>query len=99
MTLRRETVGREMAEQRIGHVTRMFPARTDLNGEITMLLTGLVGDDLDAVELQDGAGDALAGFSVEDGGHALFDSDGTGAKGEGVGLATEGSGGRGFEDG
>lgn len=99
VALRRETVGGEVAQQRIGHVARMFPARTDLNGEIAMLLTGLVGNDLDAVELQDGAGDALAGFGVEDGGHALFDSNGTGAKGEGIGLAEESGRGRGFEDG
>lgn len=77
----------------------MFPARTDLNGIITMLLTSLVGDDLDAVELQNGAGDALAGFRVEDSRHALLDSDCTGSKGKRVGFASKSGGGGGFEDG
>lgn len=99
MALRRDPVGTEMPQQRVGHVAGVFPAGADLYGEVAVLLAGFVGDDFNAVELQDGAGDALAAFGVEEGGHALFDADGAGAEGERVGLAAEGGGRRGFEDG
>lgn len=99
MALGRDPVGTEMAEQRVGHVARVFPAGADLDGEVAVLLAGFVGDDFDTVELQDGAGDALAGFGVEEGGHALFDADGAGAERERVSLAAKSGGRRGFEGG
>lgn len=99
MTLRRDAIGSEMAEQGLGQVTRTPPASTQLNSIVSMLLASLVRYDLDSIELQHGAGNTFAGLRVIQGGHALLEGDGTGPQGEGVCLALEGGGGCRFQHG
>jgi hypothetical protein len=89
VTLGREAIHGEVTEERLGNIIGVLPASTNLDSVVSVSLTGLVGEYFDTVELQDGAGDALASFGVEDGGHALLDCDGTGAEREGEGLAAE----------
>ena len=59
-------------------------AAPDAHGVVAVLFSGFVRDDLDAVELEDGAGDSFAGADVEDAGHACFCGEGAGAFGEGI---------------
>lgn len=99
MTLQGDLSGGEVAELGSCDVVGMFCAGADLDGEVSVLLTGLVGDDLDAIELEDGARDAFCGYGVVEGGHAFFYGEGSCAGREGVGFAFEGRGCRGFEDG
>lgn len=75
-----------MAQLRLRHVLLVLPAAADLHREVPVFPLGLVRDDLDAVELEDGAGGALAGFGVVEGCHAFFNGDGAGAEGERVGY-------------
>lgn len=49
-----------------------------------------MGEDLVAVELEDGAGGSLAGFWIVHGRHALFDGEEAGSEGRTVGFALEG---------
>ena len=69
-----------------------MPAKSlpDLHRIVPVFSSGLVRNDLVAVELEDGDGGARAGLRVEDGGHALFDAEGAGAREERVGFAEEG---------
>lgn len=61
----------------------------DLDGKVAGVLAGLVEQDLDRIQLQDGAGDAGAA-AAEEGRHALLDGDDAGAHGRRVLLALEG---------
>ena len=99
MALESHLVGGEVAPLGPRHVARLLCAGADLHGPVPVLGARLVRDDLHAVELEDGAGDAAGRGRVVEGGHALFRGEGAGAWGEGVGFAFEGGrGGRG-EDG
>lgn len=89
VTLGRNGVGGEMSEHRLGYVFSVLPARAHLDGKVAMLLSSLVRNDLDPVELEDGAGDTLAGFLVKDGCHALLGRDGTRSMGQRIRLAAK----------
>lgn len=99
MTFRRDGVRGEMSKKRLGHVTGMFPSRTELDGVVTVFIDGFVGDDLDAVELEDCARGADPRCWVEEGGHSFFYGDCAGAERECFGFAFEGGLGGGFEGG
>ena len=59
-------------------------AAADAHGVVAVLFSGFVRDYLDAVELEDGARDSLAGAHVEDAGHACLCGECAGAFGEGI---------------
>ena len=86
--LGRDALGLVVAELRGADVLSATLAQADLDGPVAVLGARLVGDDLDPVELQDGAGDAGAGFAHEDG-HALLDGEHAGAEGCGLLAALE----------
>lgn len=94
-----DAVGGKMAPLGPCHVSGLLDAGADLDGPVAVLLASLVRDDLDAVELEDGAGRALCRVGIVEGRHALFDCEGAGARRQGVGLALEGSRLGGAEDG
>lgn len=87
MSLRRESVNGEMAQERLCHVIRMLPTSPDLNSIISMLLLRLVRDHFHPVELEDSARDAHSGFWVVDTGHSFLNGNGTGPNGQGICLA------------
>jgi hypothetical protein len=89
VTLGREAIHGEVTEKRLSDIVGVLPTGTNLDSVVSVSLAGLVGENFDTIELQNGAGDALAGFRVEDGGHSLLDCDGAGAEREREGLAAE----------
>ncbi|KZL80680.1 hypothetical protein CI238_09050 [Colletotrichum incanum] len=97
VALGRDALGLVVAQQRALDVAGLLGSRTDLDGPVTVLRPRLVGDDLDLVELEDGAGDAL--LAVVDGRHALLDGEHAGPQGRRLLAAGEGGGGTGGESG
>lgn len=77
----------------------MFPAATDLHGEVAVALASLVRDDLHPVELHDGARVAAAGLGVVDSRHTLLNTEGARTGWEGVGFSIESCCSGGFEEG
>lgn len=73
----------EVSQERPRDVALVLPSRADLHREVSVLLARLVRDDLHTVELEDGAGGALAGLRVVNGGHALLDAHRSRSQGEG----------------
>jgi hypothetical protein len=98
MALRRQPIDREMSKQRLGHIIRVFPASTNLHSIVTVSLTGLVGDHLDTIQLEDSAGDALSRLRIVDSSHTLLDADSASAEREGIGFAAESRCGSRLED-
>ena len=92
MSAERHALGSKMPSLRPRHISRLFRAGADLHGPVAVDISSLVADDLASVELQDGAGRALCGFRVVEGGHALFDGEGAGAEGQSAFFALEGGG-------
>jgi len=62
----------------------MLPATSNLHSKVAVLLARLVRDDLDSVELEDGARSSLAGFLVVDCGHSFLGSDDARSKWESI---------------
>lgn len=85
---------REMAQHRPRDVALVLPAGSHLDGPVAMPLAGLRGDDLVAVELEDGARGAETRGRVVERRHAVFYRERAGAKGKSVGdeTAVEGCG-------
>jgi hypothetical protein len=74
-----DLVGSEMPSLGPRHISGFLDASADLDGPVAVLLACLVGNDLDAIELEDCAGGALCGLGVVEGGHTLFDGEGAAA--------------------
>ena len=85
-----DLVGSKMPSLRPRHVSGFLDASADLDGPVAVLLASFVGNNLHAIELEDCAGGALCGLGVVEGGHAFLDSEGAGARRQGVRLALEG---------
>ncbi|WDK09583.1 hypothetical protein CGRA01v4_00861 [Colletotrichum graminicola] len=95
VALGRDALGLVVTQQRALNVAGLLGSRTDLDGPVAVLRPRLVGDDLDLIELEDGAGDAL--LAVVDGRHALLDGEHAGPQGCRILAACEGGGGTGGE--
>ncbi|KAG9679813.1 ARM repeat-containing protein, partial [Aureobasidium melanogenum] len=72
-----DLVGGKVPSLRPCHISGLLNTGADLDGPVAVLLTGLVGNDLHAIELEDCAGGAFCGLGVVEGGHALLDSEGS----------------------
>ena len=75
-----DLVGSKVPSLRPRHIPGFLDASADLDGPVAVLLASLVGNDLDAIELEDCAGGSFCGLGVVKGGHALLDGEGAGAR-------------------
>lgn len=87
MPFRRDTVNREVPEECFGEIIRVFPARTNLDSKVTMLLPCLMRDDFHSVQLKDGACDSLPCLCIVESGHPFLDSNGSSSGGQRVCFA------------
>lgn len=93
MSLDGDTSFTELPHLRLRRPARQLMPTPHAHGVIAVLFPCLMCDDLHAVELQDGTGDALAGLDVEDARHACFCGEGAGPKGESIRVLEAGESG------
>ena len=99
MPLRTNLVFGIMPQQRPSNVARVLPSAPHLHCEIAVLLPGLVGNDLDAIHLDDCAWVSPARFTVVDCHHSPFDAQRSRAQRGRARFSFESGGGGGFEKG
>lgn len=91
MSLGADLVVGVMAQQRPRDIAWVFPATSNLNSKISVELSGLVRDHLNAIHLHNGAWKSPPSFRIVHGHHSLLRSQRAGAQGSSVRFSFESS--------